>query len=1089
MNRGRRLRTLQVLLFAAALLAAAFVREWPSTVINQAIIWLPSGVATAGLWLLGLRFWWVVAACTAVQRGLLDYDVTMTLPAAAGSTAEAVVGVLVLRRLRFRAALDRLRDVLALFAAAAVAPVASILFSWLGRCFIWTDPEFPFYSNWDGWWRMNALGVLTVLPAVLTWTGIPRQERSARLVLAACVAAVVLPVLEVAAMSVVPQGTTGVMLIVVGLAPVVFYAAVRYGVRGAALTGSLSGLVLAIATTSGIGPFLGVPFADRHSTIQLLELMLVALPPAFGALISERQHAHDEAVRSDELRRSLRSALLDVTYRIASDGTCLDVSVPQGIHAPYTREELVGRSIFDHFPAERRESLTDAMRSAAARGEGLTLEYEIAAGGRRFVREARCVAHGPDEFLAVVRDITDRKWSEAAGAFETQVLEQVATGRPPAEVFRVLVEGMERLFPGSLASLLLLEGTRLHVAMAPSLPETYNAAIEGTEIGPERGSCGRAAALGITVIAEDIASAPPWRDFRHLAEPHGLRACWSVPIRGSNGAVLGTFAVYHREPRRPEPRELSLAERAGVLAGIVLERERSIAELRRSEDLIASINRNVKEGLFRATPDGRLLYANRPFATLFGFDSLEGVVGWLQERATEPPERRAELLRAMEEQGQWLNEEVLFRRRDGSTFWGMLSATGVRGADGRVEFFDGAIADVTARKELEEQLRQSQKMEAVGKLAGGVAHDFNNLLTVIFGYAQNIRAEAGAQPGLGGFAEQILDAARRASGLTRQLLAYSRQQVLSPQVLDLSAVVEQMGDMLRRLIGENIRFVVRHDSPPCWVRVDRSQLEQVLLNLAVNARDAMPAGGTLTITTGMLRPQDGPSRAGKAELDGPHVVLCVHDDGVGMSSEVQARAFDPFFTTKGPGKGTGLGLSTVYGIVKQSGGSVWLESAPGGGTSVRIALPRWEAPAESAAEAPAAGDEPRAATLLVVEDEPAVRSLLVRTLKREGYQVLAAEDGARALEVARGHAGTIDLVITDVVMPNLGGREMAARLAAARPGLPFLFISGYPDGAPEAQDVGGQTGDFLSKPFAPDQLLARVRALLRARRPQAETIA
>jgi signal transduction histidine kinase/CheY-like chemotaxis protein len=661
---------LRRLVFAALLVGSANIREGATSSVDQAIIWLPTGVAIAGLYLLGLRSWWVVAAATLLQRIAIGYGMNLAVPATAGSTLEAVLGVVVLHRLGFRLSLARLRDVAALVAASALAPLGSILFAWVARSLFWEHPPIPFYAGWGAWWRMNALGALTVVPVTLCWLAIPRREFTLRLAGGAAAAVTGLVVVLVSALLVIPTGTTGLLWLNLLLAAVVLSAALYFGMRGATLVGTVSALVVSFATALGHSPFLDLPRAERLLAVQLFELTLLALPLAFAALISER-------------------------------------------------------------------------------------------------------------------------------------------------------------------------------------------------------------------------------------------------------------------------------------------------------------------------------------------------------------------------------------------------------------------------KAFEEQYRQAQKMEAIGKLAGGVAHDFNNLLTVISGYAENIRTATGATGPVREYAGHVIDAAERAAGLTRQLLAYSRQQLLSPRVLELSDVVDRMGGMLRRLIGEDIRLVVEHRSGPCWVRVDPSQIEQVLLNLAVNARDAMRTGGTLTISTTLDTVDEATARARADLTAGPCVLLRVHDTGEGMPTDVMARAFDPFFTTKELGRGTGLGLATVYGIVKQSGGSVWIESAPGQGTTVCVSLPRWEAEEAGIQPPTMPVTSRREAVILVVEDESTVRALVCRTLEQAGHQVIEAVDGAGGLDAAMAHGGDIDLVVTDVVMPVMGGREMASRLLARRPGLRFLFVSGYPDDARAPGELAGSAGDFLAKPFTPGELVARVDELLR----------
>lgn len=785
MTRDRRLHLARLPLFALALLVSVHAREFNFSVLDQAVMWLPSGAAIAGLWLLGLRASWVVALCSVAGRIAIGYDLSVAVPAGLGSAAEAVVGVLILRRLSFRPQLARQRDVLAIAAVAAVAPLASILCSWLARSYSWTVPGMPFYSGWDGWWRMNALGVLTIVPVATVWLTMPRPGR--RDALRVGIIAVMQGALAALVMLAGPDGFVGIMLLD-SMLLVALYAGVRSGPRGAVTAGSLAAVFIALATASGLGPFLDVDMAERHLALQLFELQMVGLPLLFGAQVAERRSAETERARS----------------------------------------------------------------------------------------------------------------------------------------------------------------------------------------------------------AEDL--------------------------------------VHNRE-------------------------------------LLASIHRNVNEGVYRSLPDGTLIYVNEAFARLFGYDTPESILPVNANDLHDEPERREQLKGVITRQDIISNEEVRFRRRDGSAFWGLVSSSAIRGPDGEVACYDGAITDVTAWKSVEEQLRQAQRLESVGQMAGGIAHDFNNMLTAIVGYNDLVRTSVGPGDPVREYSDGILRASERAAALTHQLLAYSRRQMLSPQELELGATVEHLGDMLRRLIGDDIRLLIDTVPGGCWARVDRSQFEQVIVNLVVNARDAMPAGGTVTISLKDV---------------GTHIVLAVRDTGTGMPDEVKARAFDPFFTTKARGKGTGLGLSTVYGIVMQSGGEIAIDSRPGQGTAVSIRLPRVEAAEEPeiSASAPPQRHEHAAATIVFAEDEPEVRDLTTRVLEQAGYTVLAAADGQAALELCRQRHEPIDLLLTDVVMPRLGGRDLAARLLAERPGLRVLFVSGYIDDAGDLCQMVGPAGDFLQKPFQPEQLVACVRRLL-----------
>ncbi|MFL5556667.1 MAG: PAS domain S-box protein [Gemmatimonadaceae bacterium] len=392
--------------------------------------------------------------------------------------------------------------------------------------------------------------------------------------------------------------------------------------------------------------------------------------------------------------------------------------------------------------------------------------------------------------------------------------------------------------------------------------------------------------------------------------------------------------------------------------------------------------------------------------------------------------------------------------------------------------------DVTDHEVLEGQLRQAQKMEAVGQLAGGIAHDFNNLLTAIRGYSDILMESLAANDSRREDVAEISKAAERASGLTRQLLAFSRKQILQPRVVNLNDVVTGLGSMLRRLIGEDIEMITRTGQLEGQVAADVGQLEQVLVNLAVNARDAMPKGGTLTLETADVQLDEHyGARQGATVPAGPYVMLAVSDTGIGMDRDTRARVFEPFFTTKEVGKGTGLGLSTVYGIVKQSGGFVWVYSEPGHGTTFKIYLPRVAAGASPVVPVAEVARENRGSeTILLVEDEETVRNLATRILRKQGYTVLSARHGREAEGIAGEYRHDIHLVITDVVMPEMGGRDLASALGALRPDVPILYVSGYTDDEIIRRGMLEPTMAFIEKPFTANALLRKVRELLDSRR-------
>jgi PAS domain S-box-containing protein len=412
---------------------------------------------------------------------------------------------------------------------------------------------------------------------------------------------------------------------------------------------------------------------------------------------------------------------------------------------------------------------------------------------------------------------------------------------------------------------------------------------------------------------------------------------------------------------------------------------------------------------------------------------------------------------------------------DGRVVWLRDVVTVVRGNDGSLRL-RGIMLDVSERKRLEEELCQSQKMEAVGRLAGGVAHDFNNLLTVIGGYSDLLMSALPAGHPARGMAEQVRSAGERASALTRQLLEFGRRSVVAPRPVDLNVLVSGLDNILRRVIGEDVRLTADL-APNLWaVRADPGQIEQVIMNLCVNARDAMPRGGALTVSTRNLVLDDEYARTRPDARTGEHVVLSVSDTGSGIPSGVLPRVFEPFFTTKT--HGTGLGLSTVYGVVRQACGHVAVESEVGRGTEFRVYLPRSDGSPAPDSSAVRSASPPGRETVLLVEDDEAVRSLVRAVLEVRGYTVLAASDGREAVALGRSFAGRIDLVVTDVVMPELGGREAAEELTRMRPELKVLFVSGYTDDAVVRHGVREAEVAFLQKPFTPAALAARVREVL-----------
>lgn len=552
--------------------------------------------------------------------------------------------------------------------------------------------------------------------------------------------------------------------------------------------------------------------------------------------------------------------------------------------------------------------------------------------------------------------------------------------------------------------------------------------------------------------------------------------------------ILGTVAVRLVE-RKYERRieavnaglERRVVERTAELAATNRSLEREIAERKRTEEALRltqfSIDR-AADAVFWIDPDGKFIYVNGAACSSLGYSQQELLAMSVWDIDPNfPKEDWPEQWQAMK-QNSTFTMESSHRAKSGRLIPVEITANYLE-FNGK-EYNCAFARDISKRKQLESQFLQSQKMESLGRLAGGVAHDFNNLLTAILGYADMAITSLDQDDPIYGYIQEVLKAGTRAANLTRQLLAFGRRQLIEPKIINLNDLILEMDKMLRRLIGEDIELVTLTE-PALWpVKVDPGQIEQVIVNLAVNARDAMPKGGRLTIQTDNVT-LDFPYTLSHAEVaPGRYVMLAVSDTGVGMTDEVKAHLFEPFFTTKEKGKGTGLGLATVYGIVKQSGGHISVHSEPGRGAIFKIYLPQAEGANPQASEQKHLKHMPRGReTVLVVEDEPSVRALAVRVLSEQGYRVLEAADGEEALRVARDHAGEeLHLLVTDVVMPKIGGKELSEMLKSVWPELKVIFTSGYTDDVIVSHGVMDPPISFLQKPFTPGTLATKVREVL-----------
>ncbi len=796
--------------------------------------------------------------------------------------------------------------------------------------------------------------------------------------------------------------------------------------------------------------------------------------------VTERVQAEDARRQAEARFRSIFENAVEGIFQTTPDGRYVSLNPALARMYGYDSPEDLTASVRDigrqvYVDPSRREEFKCLMEKHGAVEK---FEYQVFRrdGAKIWLSEnARAVRDPSGTMLyyeGTVEEITERKRAEA----ERQVTFEIIHGVNVTDNMDELL----RLIHQSLLKVLYAENCFVALHDPKSEMFEFPFFVDRYDTVPAPQKVGRSCTA--YVFRTGRAMLIPQSRFDKLAAQGEVELVgtpspsWlGVPLR-TPAATIGVLVLQHYEDERAyTKRDLEFLASVGGQIAIAIERKRAETALRESEARLRVLVEQLPAVLW--TVDAELKFTSSLGAGLarLGLKPNQVVGLSLHEYfQTADPEyppiaahRQAIAGEAVTFHSEWAGGSYA------------CHAEPLRGADGQVL---GAICmalDVTERKQLEAQLRQAQKMEAVGRLAGGIAHDFNNLLMVIQGYTELLLDGLAPSDSMRRNAEQIHEASDRAAGLTRQLLAFSRKQLLAPKVLDLQLVVTDMEKMLRRLIGEDIDLatVTQHE---VWsVKADRSQLEQVILNLAVNARDAMPRGGKLTIETANVELDNAYARQHPIVTPGPYVMLAVTDTGTGMDAETQAHVFEPFFTTKDKGKGTGLGLATVYGIVKQSGGYVWVYSEPGQGTTFKVYLPRAQALA-AAPDRSAAGGRPRrgSETILLVEDERGVRELAREHLELNGYTVLQAEDGEAALEVASKHSGKIHLLLTDVVMPGMSGRDLAERMEKLRPGIKILYMSGYTDQAIIHHGILAADTVLLQKPFTLHALAGKLREAL-----------
>ena len=747
----------------------------------------------------------------------------------------------------------------------------------------------------------------------------------------------------------------------------------------------------------------------------------------------------------------------------------------------YNLSDVLGRCLEDLVVPPDRLAESQWVTEVLARGERVQLETKRRKqDGTLIDVSLSCAPLLIDGQLAGLyagyRDISDRKRVEALSSALYRVAEKSSSAHDLQQFF-ASVHGIvdELIYARNFYIALFDPGTELL---------TFPYFVDEQDAAPSAKRLGQGLTDYLIRTGEPLLATPEVLQAmvdRGEVVRNGSRSLdWmGVPLKVNNH-TFGALVVqtYSNTIRYGERDKEILTFVARQLASAV-EIKRNEQALRRSEARYRSLVQSSVYGIYRSSLEGRFLDVNPALINMLGYDCAEDVLLLDPEKQVfANPAELDQLIDEFRRAGRLDGIEVKWKRKDGNTITVRISGRAVSTADEAADVLEAIAEDVTDRRALEDQFRQAQKMEAVGRLAGGVAHDFNNLLMVISGYAEVILSRIATDDPLHEKGKAIQLAADRATTLTRQLLAFSRKQLLELKVVDVNAIVQDMERLLSPLIGETVELTTVLSGEAVHTRADAGQLEQVLMNLVVNAKDAMPAGGKLTIKT-QITVVDERARRGQAFIRaGNYVMLSVSDTGTGMDKDTQSRIFEPFFTTKEKGKGTGLGLSTVYGIVKQSGGYVMVQSDLGKGTSFHIYLPHVVGDAEKqpapASDAALGGAE----TVLLVEDEESVRQLVRDTLAAKGYHVLEAESGEKGLFSAQSYNGKIDLLITDVVMPGMSGRELVQKLAQTRPVTKVLYLSGYAEDAILSDGSIEKGTAFLQKPFSLQNLARKVREVL-----------
>jgi two-component system, cell cycle sensor histidine kinase and response regulator CckA len=750
----------------------------------------------------------------------------------------------------------------------------------------------------------------------------------------------------------------------------------------------------------------------------------------------------------------------------------------------FSAEQTIGTQVDSWILPQERAAEAHWIGQCLQRGEVITIETQRQHRDGRLIdvsiSTAPLAANGcAAAFYVLYRDISDRKRAEALSSALCRIAEKASSAEDLQQFFAAVHTILDELMCARNFAIVL------HDPESQLLTYPYFVDEDERESSPAPAKPARGLAEYVIRTGEPLlCTSQLLEQLRQSGEIEDSETSnrpgfsWlGVPLSVNHHAFGVLVLKTYSEAAMLSERDKEVLTLISRQLSAAIDHKRNEQQLRRSELRYRSLVQTAVYGIYRASLEGQFLDVNPALIGMLGYNSALEVLALDSQR--EVFLDSAEYTRLVDEfrrTGRVDGFEVRWKRKDGSAITVRISGRAVASEHEPSDVLEAIAEDITERRVLEDQFRQSQKMEAVGRLAGGIAHDFNNLLMVVSGYTEVLLDQIPLGNPLHAKAESIQQASDRATTLTRQLLAFSRKQLLELKVIEVNAIVEDMERLLRPLIGEHIELTTNLAPDVGCTRADAGQLEQVIMNLVVNAKDAMPTGGKICIRTASVNLDDSYRPENTFIKRGPYVMISVSDNGYGMDRETQARIFEPFFTTKEKGKGTGLGLSTVYGIIKQSGGYVFVQSERGKGTVFSIYFPRVDEPSEALAAPVAAATVGGSETILLVEDEESVRQLVRETLESRGYKILEAGNGNAALALAASHNETIHLVVTDVVMPGLGGRELAEQLLATRPSVKVLYLSGYAEDAINAPSDGQKA--FLQKPFTLQSLSRKVREVL-----------